>query len=103
MIKFNAIIQKFQDHGEKTGWTYICIPADMAGKIKPGSKKSFRVKGSIDNIKIEKVSILPMGNGDFIMALKKELRKSIGKINGASVKVQLMADNRELEILPELL
>jgi hypothetical protein len=103
MITFDAKIKKFDQQGEKTGWTYISIPAGIAGKIKPGTKKSFRVKGKIDEVKIEKVSILPMGNGDYIMALKKELRKKIGKTTGATVKVNLTEDKRELELLPELL
>ena len=45
MIHFNAVIKKFNEQGEKTGWTYIEIPEEIASKIKPGYKKSFRVKG----------------------------------------------------------
>lgn len=46
MIKYNTIILKFGTKGEKTGWTYIEIPADIAKKLKPGFKQSFRVKGA---------------------------------------------------------
>jgi hypothetical protein len=45
MIKFTATLLKFDKQGEKTGWTYIEIPADLAQKLKPGNKKIFRVKG----------------------------------------------------------
>ena len=31
--------------GEKTGWSYIEIPAAIAQQLKPNYKKSFRVKG----------------------------------------------------------
>ena len=42
MIKFTATIQKFASQGEKTGWTYIVIPAELAQQLSPGNKKSFR-------------------------------------------------------------
>lgn len=45
MIDYTTIILQFAEQGEKTGWTYIEIPADLAQQIKPGNKKSFRVKG----------------------------------------------------------
>ena len=103
MVAFNAVIKKFQRNGEKTGWTYIIIPAATAHQLKPGFRKSFRIKGKIDDVKIEKASILPMGDGDFILALKKELRNKIGKSVGATLKVQIQEDKREIEIFPELL
>jgi len=45
MIQFIVTIHRFEKQGEKTGWTYIEIPVDIAEKLKPGSKKSFRVLG----------------------------------------------------------
>ena len=103
MVVFDAVIKRFQAQAEKTGWTYINIPAELASQLKPGSRLTFRVKGKLDNIKIEKLSVLPMGNGDFIMTLNKQLRKSIAKPLGATIKVQITHDKREIEILPELL
>ena len=58
----------------------------------PGNKKSFRVKGKLDDYAIKGIALLPMGNGDFIMALNADIRKAIGKRKGAVVKVQLEAD-----------
>ena len=69
MIQFNAIILKFDQQGEKTGWTYIVIPAATADKIKAGYKKSFRVKGQLNGQAIKQKALLPMGNGDFILPL----------------------------------
>ena len=103
MVAFDAVIKKFKRNAEKTGWTYIVIPAAIANQLKPEYKKSFRIKGKIDDIKIEKLSILPMGEGDFILALNKELRKKIAKSVGAIIKVAITEDKRELEIFPELL
>ncbi len=92
MIKFESVIKQFGELGEKTGWTYIEIPAELAQKLKPGNKRSFRVKGSLDNYKIAGVALMPMGGGDFIMALNGEMRKGIKKRKGAMLSIKLMED-----------
>ena len=89
MIEFNTLILKFGEQGEKTGWRYIEIPADLAEQLKPGNKKSFRVKGTIDSFEISGFALMPMGDGKFIMPLKAEVRKSIRKEAGAMVRVKL--------------
>lgn len=83
---------KFDKQGEKTGWTYITVPAKIAQQLKPNNKKSFRVKGTLDDFKIEKVALIPMGEGDFIMAINAGMRKGIKKQKGATLKVQLTVD-----------
>lgn len=103
MIKFTAILKKYADQGEKTGWTYIDIPADMAGKLKPGNKKSFRVKGRLDEYAIEQVALMPVGEGDFIMAVNAAMRKGIGKRQGASLKVQLEVDEAGFKLNEEFM
>ena len=92
MVKFTALIKQFATQGEKTGWTYIDIPAEVALKLKPDNKKSFRVKGKLDDHVIRSVALMPMGGGDFIMALNAEMRKAIGKRKGATLKVVLEQD-----------
>ena len=94
MIKFTATIHKFEKQGEKTGWTYIEIPADIAQRLKSGNKKSFRVKGKLDSFKIDGIALLPMGGGSFIMALNATMRKRIGKKHGAMLEVQLAEDKK---------
>ncbi len=91
VVTFKAILQKFASQGEKTGWTYIEIPQKTANKIKAGTKKSFRVKGKIDSFAF-KGSVLPMGGGDFIFAIKGEIRKKIKKFKGDAVAVQMEED-----------
>lgn len=103
MVTFECVIKRFQKQAEKTGWTYIEIPGAIAAEIKPGTKKSFRVKGKIDRHSIEKVSLLPMGDGGFILPLNKAVRAAIQKSIGAKVKVQLVEDKREIEIDAELI
>lgn len=95
MVKFSCTILKFDKQGEKTGWTYIEVPADLAQKLKPGNKREFKVKGKLDNYEIKRLSVMPMGGGAFIMPINAGIRKGIGKRYGAMLKVQLEADNSE--------
>lgn len=95
MVKFRATIHKFDNQGEKTGWTYFEVPADLAQELKPGNRKEFKVKGKLDTQVIKRVSLYPMGGGNFILVLNAALRKAIGKKHGAMVEVQLLSDNSE--------
>ncbi|WDF54568.1 YdeI/OmpD-associated family protein [Mucilaginibacter sp. KACC 22063] len=103
MIKFNAVLHQFAEQGEKTGWTYIIIPQDMALELKPGNKKSFRVKGKLDNFAIAGVALMPWGDGSFIMAINADMRKGIRKSKGAMVAVELEThDDYKVEIPEDL-
>ena len=103
MLTFNTTILKFSKQGEKTGWTYIIVPDKIAKKLNPGVKKSYRVKGKLDELKIEKIALIPMGKGDFILPVNAAIRKGIGKRFGASLKVQLEADDSPILPPAELL
>jgi Domain of unknown function (DUF1905)/Bacteriocin-protection, YdeI or OmpD-Associated len=103
MVQLTATILRFDQQGEKTGWTYITIPEKIAQQLKPGNKKSFRVKGKLDNYAIKAVALLPMGGGDFIMAFNASMRKGTGKRKGAMIKVQLEADDKPLVLNKELM
>lgn len=89
--------------GEKTRWMYIEIPANVTEKINPGCKKSYRVKGKLDNYFIEKVALMPMGQGNFIMPFNAKMRIGTGKSEGAMLKVSLELDERTIPINAELL
>ena len=71
MVSFRVTINKFASQGEKTGWTYIEIPADVIDQIKPRSRQSFRVKGKLDNFKIAGVAVMPMGGGQVYHATER--------------------------------
>ena len=92
MVEFETIISQFADQGEKTGWSYIDIPTDIAQQLKPGNKKSFRVRGKLDGLKVKGMALMPMGNGNFIMALKTELRKGLRKNAGAMLHLSIEED-----------
>jgi len=96
MICFSAIIEKFGQQGEKTGWTYIAVPSQVANALKPNNKKSFRVKGRLDAHPIRRVALVPMGGGNFILAVNAGMRKSILKNVGAVLAVELELDTEEI-------
>lgn len=95
MVQFTTTIHKFDKQGEKTGWTYIEIPADLARQLKPGNKKEFKVKGKLDAFPVKRMSAIPMGGGKFILALNAAIRKGIAKKHGALLHVQLTEDKSE--------
>jgi Domain of unknown function (DUF1905)/Bacteriocin-protection, YdeI or OmpD-Associated len=103
MIGFKATLQKFGMQGEKTGWIYIAVPAEIAQQIKPNYKKTYRVKGKIDNVIITGGALLPMGEGNFIFAVNAPLRNQLKKVVGAEVKVQFEEDDDIVKLSAELL
>lgn len=103
MVQFVTTIKKFEQQGEKTGWTYIDIPADITGTLMPGNKKSFRVKGKLDKHPVKGVALLPMGGGNFIIPLNSEMRKAIGKKHGAMLTVSLVVDKDKVKLSEEML
>lgn len=103
MVTFSTPILKFGQQGEKTGWTYIIVSATAAKKLNPGVKKSYRVKGKLDDYTIEKTALVPMGDGDFILPINAAIRKATGKRLGATLKVQLEIDSTPILPPAELL
>ena len=103
MVTFTATIHQFEAQGEKTGWTYIEVPVDITQQLKPGNKKSFRVKGKLDNYSISRVALLPMGAGRFILPMNAGMRKGTRKKKGGIIQVHLAVDNNPITIPPEFL
>lgn len=97
MVQFTATIKKFSEQGEKTGWTHIIIPVDIAQQLIPGNKKSFRVKGKLDDFPIAGIALMPMGGGDFVMPLNATIRKGIHKKEGAMITAKLEVDKKEIK------
>lgn len=92
MVHFTTTIKQFGKQGEKTGWTYIDVPSDIAEKLMPGNRRGFRVKGKLDNFVIRGIALIPMGKGDFILTINADLRKGIRKKKGAMLSVKLQVD-----------
>jgi len=101
--KFDTILLRFGEQGEKTGWTYFIITEVVAQKLKPGNRKSFRVKGRIDQYVLKSAALLPMGGGSFILPVNATMRKAIGKRKGATVHVEMEVDNKPVALSKDLL
>jgi len=101
MITFKAEIERFAEMGEKTGWTYVFIPLAIANMIKPDCRKSYRVKGRLDHIEIEGIALVPMGEGNFIMALNAGIRKQLKKDLGGVLELALEEDTTFKIEVPE--
>jgi uncharacterized protein YdeI (YjbR/CyaY-like superfamily) len=102
MLTFVTRIQRFDKKGEKTGWHYIEISVKQAKKLRD-TKTSFRVKGTIDELTIQKTALIPMGEGDFILPLNTTIRKAIGKKHGDKITLNLELDERKLILSPDLI
>jgi len=92
MVEFDTIMLQFAEQGEKTGWTYVEIPADIAEQLKPNTRTSFRVRGMLDGVSVSGMALMPMGEGNFIMALKADVRKKLHKNAGAVLHLCIEED-----------
>lgn len=102
-VTFKATLHKFDKKGEKTSWTFIDIGEEIISRVKPGYKKSFRIKGRIDDYVFKAVSLLPMGEGDFIMPVNGDVRRKIGKKEGDTVLVEISEDKAPVKLSADLL
>ncbi|WP_132054294.1 YdeI/OmpD-associated family protein [Pseudocnuella soli] len=92
MIHFTTLLKKFEQMGEKSGWTYFEVPAAIAEQLNPGVKKAYRVRGKMDRHPFAGVALVPMGGGDFIFAVNATMRKAIKKLQGETVKLIMELD-----------
>ncbi|WP_240755158.1 YdeI/OmpD-associated family protein [Pedobacter sp. SYP-B3415] len=101
-IQLQAEIERFgSQEGEKSGWSYVFIPSALAEKLKPGHRQSFRVKGLIDQVVVNGMSLVPMCGGDFILAINGSLRKKLRKEAGNTITL-LLEEDKDFKIeLPE--
>lgn len=97
-VNHKYLLKKFKGKG---GWTYAEIP-----EIKPQKNMPFgwvQVSGWIDDYKLEKIKLMPMGNGCLFLAVKASIRKAIKKQAGDEVRVQLWLDESDIEIPKEII
>lgn len=100
---FSIRLEKFEDKGEKTNWTYIEVSSNIASLLNPNHKQSFRVKGKIDELPVKSLALLPMGDGNFIIPINQTLRRKLGKEEGQVVEVAIELDTEEKAISQDLL
>ncbi|RFZ90153.1 DUF1905 domain-containing protein [Mucilaginibacter conchicola] len=103
MIDYTTIMQQHGEAGEKTGWTFVIVPFDVVQQILPGNKRSVRVRGFLDEHPVAGMSLMPVGEGNFLLAVKAEIRKAIRKERGAMLRLRLEHDKDfKLEMPEEL-
>lgn len=96
MIRFSTKI--VNDHFN-FGRDYINIPADIAQQLNPGNKRAFRASGHIDKHPVSCITLLPLGNGDFMIPLNNAIRKGTGKRRlGATLQLSLALDANPVAI-----
>ncbi|TKC06780.1 DUF1905 domain-containing protein [Pedobacter polaris] len=92
MVILKAEIERFSTNGEKTGWSFVFIPQEIADQIKPNSRIGFRVRGFIDQVIVNGMSLMPVKEEGFILPLNKPLRKSLKKEAGSVIELRLEFD-----------
>jgi N-acetylglutamate synthase-like GNAT family acetyltransferase len=97
-VRFEGYIKKFGSMGEKTGWTYVEVPAAIAVQLHSNDRRSFRVNGKLDEHAIQSVSLMPMGEGDYILVLNAGMRKAIRKRVGEKLLLVLTKDEKGYQL-----
>ncbi len=98
LVDKECLLEKFPGKG---GWTIVQLP-----EIAPDKKAHFnwvKVRGSIDGYAIENFTLMPMGSGKLFLAVKAEIRKSIGKNAGDRVHLVLFPQNPVNRVREDLL
>lgn len=95
MIDFEAEILRFEKMGEKSGWHHVLIPFEVLKTLDLPNNKSFYIKGKIDNIDIKYQAVFPIGNGEFIIPIKKILLQQLKKSEGNRIYLQIAIDSSE--------
>ncbi|WP_369804278.1 YdeI/OmpD-associated family protein [Chitinophaga sp. MD30] len=69
------------------------IPAEIAQQLNPGNRRAFRASGHIDRHPVHCITLLPLGNGDFMIPLNNAIRKGTGRKSlGATLQLSLTLD-----------
>lgn len=98
LVHGRFLLCKFQGKG---GWTYAELPGVPMNKNNPFGW--VRVSGKIDDFRLEKYKLMPMGNGRLFLPVKSTIRKKIKKEAGDYVDIHLFLDERPEGIPEELI
>ena len=88
---------QMQKSAGKGGWTFIMMP--VMTHLPKKKNSTVRVRGFIDSYEIKDFHIWAMKKGTFL-AVKAEIRKTIKKEEGDTVKLTLWLDEPEM-VIPE--
>src|SRR5690606_10645098 len=101
-ITLEVELERYEKNGEKTGWTFILLTADIVQQLSD-DKRTFRLKGKLDNYAFNQVAAIPIGQGEFIIPVNAAMRKATGKKEGDKLILQVELDTSELLLSEDLL
>jgi hypothetical protein len=101
-IQIEVVLEKYGENGDKTGWTYVFLDASIVTKL-TDEKRAFKVCGRLDDYAIKQVSVIPVGNGDFILPFNGTMRKGTGKKEGDKIFLELQIDTSEVLLSSDLI
>ncbi|WP_281615201.1 YdeI/OmpD-associated family protein [Flammeovirga sp. SubArs3] len=96
-VKKKLIIQRFEGKG---GWHFVDVPEIEAKKNTHFGWTT--VSGSVDDIALDKVKLMPKGNGFLFLPLNAQLRKKLKKGEGDEVLIHLYRDDAHIQNTSEL-
>jgi hypothetical protein len=70
------------------GEVWPCVELTGAAELL-GTGRSVRVTGTVDDVPVENVGLMPTGRGELMLSLNAKLRKRLGKDVGDPVTVHL--------------
>lgn len=70
------------------GDVWPCVELSGAAELL-GTGRSVRVDGSVDDVAVTNVGLMPTGRGELMLSLNAKLRKKLGKDVGDTVTVRL--------------
>lgn len=102
MVAFQAEIRKADSQGAAmVGWAYVEIPYAIANRIKPDYKQVYRVRGQIDGHVFSGLALMPMGEGDYFLAINGTMRRMLKKRIGDTLALVLEEDKGFRINIPE--
>lgn len=102
MITFQAEILRAENQGAAmAGWAYVKVPGTIANQIKPNYKQVYRIKGQIDGHAFAGLALMPMGDGDYYLAINGTMRKVLKKGIGDRLALALEEDKDFKISIPE--
>ena len=93
MVTFEAEILRAENQGAAmAGWAYVEVPRALANRIKPDYKQVYRVRGQIDGHAFAGLALMPLGDGDYYLAINGAMRKVLKKGVGDVLALALEED-----------
>ncbi len=83
------------------GWAYVEVPRIIACQIKPDYKQVYRVRGQIDSYTFAGMALMPMGEGDYYLAINAAMRRTLKKDIGDLLTLCLEEDKEFRIDVPE--